>query len=63
MQKKKLGEVGVRVVGDQGGCERNMEVIVKMQKNVSGVGVPGPVGGEGVVGGRGLVVSRVRGRG
>ena len=48
MQKKKLK--GVRVGwGGQGGCERRIEVIVKMKKK-SGGGVRGGVGSEGQCG-------------
>ena len=51
----------------QGGCERRIELIVKMQKNKSGEGVGGQVGdgGGGGVGrgGRRLVGSKVGGRG
>ena len=61
MKKKKSeggGPVGGPVVGGQGGCERRIEVIVKMQKNV-GCG-PGPVrGGGGGQGGRGWLVARL----
>ena len=57
------------VRGDQGGCERKIEVIVKMQKKKVGKGGPGPVGGlvwggvRGLVGGRGFFGSKVGGRG
>ena len=43
-------------VGGQGGCERRIEVIVKIQKKVGGGGGSGPIGdgvGSRGVGGRG----------
>ena len=45
IQKKKLGGGGDRVgVGGQGGCERSIEVFVKIQKRIW---VGGRVGGGG----------------
>ena len=56
IQKKKWGG-GVRGVGlgDQGGCERRIEVFVKIQKKNWGGGGGGGSGGGGWVGGRGGV--------
>ena len=39
---------GVGLVGGQGGCERRIEVFVKIQKKIGG---GGRVGGVGLVGG------------
>ena len=42
------GQVGgVGLGGGQGGCERRIEVFVKVQKNFGGVGEWGRVGGGG----------------
>ena len=39
----------------QGGCERRIEVFVKVKKKIFFLGGGGPVGGGGWVGGRGRV--------
>ena len=46
------GQVGVGLVGGQGGCERRIEVFVKIQKKKKWGG--GGVGGRGEGGGVGL---------
>ena len=43
--KKKIGGRGQ--VGGQGGCERRIEVFVKIQQKYWGVGERGQVGGSG----------------
>ena len=60
----RVGGEGVRVGGcsgwgDQGGCERRIEVFVKIQKKMGGgVGSGGVGGGEGRVGGSGWMCTK-----
>ena len=54
-----MGGEGGRVgLGGQGGCERRIEVFVKIQKNIGGV--VGEGGGRGRVGGRGGCDLRIK---
>ena len=41
------GRVGVGWGGGRGGCERSIEVLVKIQKKIGGVESGGRVGGSG----------------
>ena len=49
--------------GGQGGCERRIEVFVKIQKKIAGGREGGSGGGVGLVGGQGGCERNVRGRG
>ena len=58
--------MGVGLVGGQGGCERRIEVFVKIQKKKWGVGGSGGEGVRwevGLVGGQGGCERNVGGRG
>ena len=54
IKKKNWGEGGRWEVGSQGGCERRIELFVKIQKKKKKrfLGGGGEGGGEGLVGGR-----------
>ena len=61
VKKKMCSDAGLEPTGGQGGCERRIEVIVKMQKKIRGGGGGG--GGGGGVEGGGWLVARLGVRG